>query len=228
MISPSSAQTQAHLPEGGFAKVFNIDSSGFSRNVSRQLLGPKIIIFQYLQCPKVGSSLTAVPNTAGFNLLCFSTSLAYFSQLPLGPSTHEHKETLWIISIRHFISRYKVIWAFCIFQVCDINSLRLFDVRQIKKLAKSPLALYFVDISSCKQMSLGIYVILHNEIWKSISHKRFDLVLLTVEELDASGLRLGYNLWQCLVSGQPIFWRFRCFDLRYISVSNLLMYPKEL
>ena len=36
IISASSAPTQAYISESGFAKVLNIDSSGFSRNVLPQ------------------------------------------------------------------------------------------------------------------------------------------------------------------------------------------------
>ena len=35
--------------------------------------------------------------------------------------------------------------------------------------------------------------------------KRFDLVLLTFDELDASNLCLKYILWQSLVLGEPTF-----------------------
>ena len=58
--------------------------------------------------------------------------------------------------------------------------------------------------------------------------KRFHLVLLTFDELDASNLCLKYILWQSLVLGEPTFQRLGCSELRYISVSYLLMYQKAL
>ena len=79
-----------------------------------------------------------------------------------------------------FFYRCKVIWAFCIFQVWDISSSSLFDVREKTKLAKSLLPFFFWILavaSSCVWVFM-LFCTMKSETSKL--DKCFDLIFLTL------------------------------------------------